>query len=386
MSSPDYGPAGTINNNIASGLAFFVQSNGEAGKVIFTEKSKASANEGIAMRQQSIAGSTIELSTSLYGVNASGTAFITDGTLQLFSPKFSNAVDGLDTRKLSNTSENLSVQSGGKDLVIERRNLPTEGDTILYHLSGILNQNYRLVFNASGLSNAGVEGFIEDSYTNTETPLNLNGNTEVNFTANSVAASKAAGRFYIVFKTMEAMPVTVTSVKATAKNTTVAVQWTVENQSNMKEYDVERSGNGKDFVQAGVVKANNTATSVYNWLDEQPFSGTNFYRIRTVDLNGKTTYTQIVKAEISKVTASISLFPNPAVSPLVHLQLNNAVAGVYYVNLVNPLGQVIVSKKIVHAAGSSVETIRWNPGAPHGVYELEITLPTGNEKTITVKY
>ena len=386
LSSPDYGPAGTINNNIASGLAFFVQSNGEAGQVIFTENSKASGNKGIVMRQQDAAPGSIELSASLYGVNGSGTAFITDGALQLFNPKYSNDVDGLDTKKLTNTSENLSVQTGGKDLVIERRNLPAEGDTISYHLSGILNQNYRLVFDASGLENAGVEGFIEDSYTNTKTPLNLNGTTEVSFTANGVAASKAPNRFHIVFKTMEAMPVTVTSVKATAKNAAVAVQWSVENQSNMKEYDVERSADGKDFAPAGVVKANTNPSSVYNWVDEQPLSGVNFYRIHTVDLNGKTTYTQIVKVEISNVAYSIGVFPNPAISPLVHVQLNNTPAGVYYAKLINPLGQMIVSKKIIHAAGSSVETLSWSAAAAHGVYQLELTLPDGSSKTIKLEY
>ena len=390
LSSPDYGPAGTINNNIASGLAFFVQSDGSAGKVIFTENAKASERSGnVVMRQQgaNAVDSTIKLSTSLYGVNSTGSAFITDGTLQLFSNTFSDSVNGLDTKKLANTSENLSVRAGGENLVIERRNLPVGGDSITYNLSGIHSQNYRLVFDASGLQNAGVEGFIEDAYTHTETPLTLNGTTLVDFTANRVAASKAANRFHIIFRTMEAMPVTFTSVKATTKNNDIAVEWKVENQSNMKQYEVERSANGIDFSQVAVVKANNNVSSVYSWLDEQPFSGAGFYRVGGVDLNGKISYTSIVKVEMgSPSPMKVTVFPNPAVTPMINLQLGNAPAGIYYVNLLNPLGEIIFSKKIVHTAGSSLETIKWNEGSSHGIYQVKVTSPDGKEKTLQVKY
>ena len=388
LSSPDYGPAGTINNNIASGVAFFVQSDGDQGQVIFTEKSKASqAASHIVLREQTAADSTIRLSSSLYGISSSGTTFITDGTLQLFSKAFSDSVDGMDTKKLSNTSENLSVRTAGEDLVIERRNLPVSGDTITYNLSGIHNQNYRLVFDASGLQSAGVQGFVEDAYTNTETPLALNGTTQVDFTISNAAASKASNRFHIAFRTMEAMPVTFTSIKATAGIGNIALDWEVENQSNLKEYDVEKSADGLDFSPVAVVKANNNVSSAYSFLDQQPYSGANFYRIRSVDLNGTISYTSIVKVEMSQLSAmTIKAFPNPAISPMVNLQLDNAAEGIYYVKVLNPLGQVISTKKIVHLKGSSLETINWNPASPHGIYQVEVILPDGKSKTLPVKY
>jgi len=105
-----------------------------------------------------------------------------------------------------------------------------------------------------------------------------------------------------------------------------------------------------------------------------------------VDLNGKTAYTSIVKAQINDISVSINVYPNPAIDAKVNIQFNNNPEGVYYARLVNQIGQVIVSKKIVHAAGSSTETIQWNQGAARGIYNLQITQPDGSMKVVKVDY
>ena len=387
FSSPAYGPAGTVNNNIKSGLSFFVQSFQNDGQVYFTEDAKsAQAGKGIAMRQQTTSGNSLSLQATLYGVDAKGSAFISDVAVQQFNSQFSNGIDANDTRKIVNASENLSILSNGKLLVIERRNLPSESDTILYNLTGMVNQNYRLEFNASGLENAGVTGFIEDTYAKTRTPLNMDGNTELGFTVNADASSKAVNRFRIVFKEMSVMPVTFTSLKATQKNTSVTVEWKVENQSKMQQYEVEKSTDGSVFEKVATIAANNNSASVYNWSDANPVGGNNYYRIRSVDVNGKTEYTSIVKVQMQKTAIQIKVYPNPAVDAKVSVVLNNAAAGVYYARLFNPLGQVIVSKKIIHEAGTSTETIKWNHATARGIYELEITNPDGNIETVKVIY
>jgi hypothetical protein len=214
----------------------------------------------------------------------------------------------------------------------------------------------------------------------------MNGNTEVNFTVSAVADSKAANRFRIVFKEMRVMPVTFTSVKASQKNTTVSVDWKVENQSNLKQYDVEKSTDGSQFTKVATVDANNKSASDYNWTDANPVEGYNYYRIRSVDLDGKTAYTSIVKVQMSQTAAEIKVYPNPAVDAKVSIELNNLPAGIYYARLFNPLGQVIVSQKIIHPTGSSTETIQWSHSTARGIYQLEITKPIGTTETLKVMY
>ena len=236
---------------------------------------------------------------------------LTDGTLQQFSEDYSNDIDSQDGRKIFNITENVFIKSGGKDLIVERRRPLVEMDTIFFSLSNLNAQNYRFIFTAENLSVAGLEGFIEDTYLKTKTPLNLEGTTDVNFTA-GVAGSSAANRFRIVFKQPAGpLPVTFTNLKAYEKNGDIAVEWKVENESNMVEYEVEKSTDGNKFSKAATTPALNGAANQYSWLDKNPVTGYNYYRIRSVDKNGKTSYTQVVKVNISTGIPIISIYPNP---------------------------------------------------------------------------
>jgi hypothetical protein len=387
LSSPAYGPAGTVNNYIKSGLAFFVQAFDTDGELTFTEKSKSSeAGVGIALRDGSASDERVSITTNLFGIRADGSAFITDGTVQQFSDEYSNEVNNMDSRKIANSTENLSIRTGGQNLIIERRNKITSEDTIYYNLTGVVNQKYRFELNATGLQGPGLQGFIEDHYTNTQTPLNPEGITTVDFTLTSAAGSRAANRFNIVFRTAAALPVTIASVKAVQKNNNIAVQWKVENQSKMQEYEVERSADGNQFTKVASIVANNSDAATYNWLDQQANAGYNYYRIRSVEVNSQADYSQVVKVQMSTISSSLSVYPNPAINATVTLQLNNQSAGIYYVRLINPLGQVILSKQIAHKEGSSAEIIKWNSHSARGTYHLEITKPGGSSETISVLY
>ncbi len=387
LSSPAYGPAGTVNNFIKSGLAFFVQAFNKDGQLTFTEKSKSSqAGVGIALRNESAGDTVATIITNLLGVRADGSTFVADGTVQQFSDDFSNEVDDMDSRKIANSTENLSIRSGGKNLVIERRSKLTAADTIFYNLTGVANQNYRFQTYSIGLQGAGLQGFIVDHYTNTQTPLSPEGITTLDFTVTSAAASRVANRFNIVFKTIAALPVTIASVKAVQKNSNVDVEWKVENQSKTQQYEIEKSADGNQFAKVASIAANNSDAATYNWLDAQAATGYNYYRIRSVDVNGQAAYSQVVKVQMGASSSAISVYPNPAVNATVNVQLTNQPEGVYYVRLINPLGQVIVSKQIVHNEGSSTEVVKWNNRSAKGNYHLEITKPGGTTETVSLLY
>jgi hypothetical protein len=82
----------------------------------------------------------------------------------------------------------------------------------------------------------------------------------------------------------------------------------------------------------------------------------------------------------------IKIYPNPITDGIVNLQFINQPAGKYGIRLMNNLGQIIVSKQMVRAAGSNTESIKWNYNLTHGIYQLEITQPNGEVKTIRVLY
>ena len=248
-------------------------------------------------------------------------------------------------------------------------------------------QAYHFEFIASNL-NPGLVGFLEDNYLHTRTLLNLTGSTVANFTIANIAGSYAPDRFRIVFAPVDVLPVTFASVKAYRQDKNINVEWKVENEMNMKQYEVEKSINGTQFTAVAVRAAsiNGGRSAIYVITDEKAVEGYNYYRIKSVDINGRTAFTNVVKVLVGSIKQDITIYPNPITDGMIHLQLINQPGGKYGIRLVNKAGQVILSKQIIHSEGNSTEIIKWDYNLAHGMYGLEVTKPDGSIKNINVMY
>ena len=197
--------------------------------------------------------------------------------------------------------------------------------------------------------NSGLEGFLEDTYLHTKTRLDLTGTTVSDFTIANIAGSYASDRFRIVFAPAEVLPVTFTSVKAYRQDKNINVEWRVENEMNMKQYEVEKSTDGNQFTTLTVkaASANGGRSAVYVIQDSKPVEGYNYYRVKSVDINGKTEYSSVVKVLMGSIKQDITIYPNPITDGMIHLQLMNQPEGKYGLRLVNKVGQVILSRQII---------------------------------------
>jgi hypothetical protein len=365
---------------IESGQAFFVHnSTAMNGTVTFTETAKATGNRlvnraGLALSERQF--------FRVYLYNNAG--IITDGSVVAFDNDFVNTVDKDDALKIPNTGENFGLKRDGIILAVEARSPVENTDTIYYNIGSIRLQTYRLHFSPENMRGSGLSAFLVDNYLKTTKEVSLYEDSEFDLIINSDAASYAADRLKVIFKPMAPLPVTFTSVNATQKNADILVEWKVENQSNLFQYEVEKSIDGNNFIKVATVKAINTNANNYNWLDQNVVLGYNYYRISSFDMNGKQTYTQIVKVLIGKSISEIAVYPNPVVNGSINILLANQPAGTYEARLLNPLGQVIMLKNITHTEGSSTEVFKLNKSSAKGVYQLEITKPDGDKKIIRV--
>ncbi|MDP4285212.1 MAG: T9SS type A sorting domain-containing protein [Bacteroidota bacterium] len=380
-------PGFTVNNSIQSGQAFFVQTSSAPANVLIKESSKQGNSNSSYFRPQGVTGKKAQLITTLNSVNADSSSVLIDGTLQQFSDDYTNAIDAMDERKIFNASENISIKSAGKNIIVERRHTIDPADTIFLSLTRLKAQNYRLVFDAKNLSANGLIAFLEDNYMHQLTTLNLDGNTEFNFRVTGAPASYAPDRFHIIFRQPSGpLPVTFTSVNAYQKNSDISVNWKVENESNMKQYEVEKSTDGSHFVTVATIAAINGTANSYSWLDKDAVAGYNYYRIRSVDINQKTALTQIVKVNIDNVAKEISIFPNPVVNGVINLHLINQASGNYKVRILNQLGQVVQAQDINHSEGSSTSNFKLTSDVAHGIYQAAITSPGGEVKVVKFIY
>jgi hypothetical protein len=295
-------------------------------------------------------------------------------------------VDHDDALKIQNSGENLGLSRDGQLLSVETRSPVSADDTLYFNTKNFSQQTYHLRFEPENMAADKLNAYLLDNYLHTSTPVSLTGKTEVDVTVNGDAASANAGRFMVVFKQMEVLPMTFTSIKAYQKDKDIAVEWNVENENSMLPYEVEKSLDGINFTKVATVAATNLGTASYQWIDENASTGYNYYRIRSLDKTGKIMYSTMVRVLMDDGVASIAIYPNPITDGVVHIQLKNQPAGLYGLRLLNPLGQLVTAKQTGHGGGNGSLELKWDYHLAHGIYQLEVTRPDGSIVVIKVLY
>ena len=109
------------------------------------------------------------------------------------------------------------------------------------------------------------------------------------------------------------LPVELISFTGQAKGNYNLLNWTTASENKNKGFAVERSTDAASFREIGIVKGsgNTSQETNYHFTDEQPFSGKNFYRLKQMDMDGKSKYSAVIEL-INKRDAAAFLYPNPA--------------------------------------------------------------------------
>ncbi|HYF31925.1 MAG TPA: T9SS type A sorting domain-containing protein [Chitinophagaceae bacterium] len=118
------------------------------------------------------------------------------------------------------------------------------------------------------------------------------------------------------------LPVKLTSFDASLINKKVALTWSTAQEKDASHFVVERSTNGIDFTDAGIIftEGNSELSRSYSFKDQVSTSGSGilYYRLRMVDLDGQYEYSAIrlIKLGISDGKLELQAFPNPVVNEL----------------------------------------------------------------------
>ena len=99
---------------------------------------------------------------------------------------------------------------------------------------------------------------------------------------------------------------------STAKGQNI-LDWSTASEKNAAHFDIQRSNDNTAWSSIGQVKAvNNAYGADYQFIDAQPLSGTNYYRLQMVDANGSMELSKIVAVNASTGNKSLKIYPNPA--------------------------------------------------------------------------
>ncbi len=159
--------------------------------------------------------------------------------------------------------------------------------------------------------------------------------------------------------------------------TEATLAWTSSMEENSYQYEVQRSADGKNFVTVGKVKAANfSLTSVkYAFNDPLPGAGAYYYRLKMVDLDGKSELSKVVYVNSKKGSGIVTkVFPNPFKSEIQLIGATSADLNTQgNVKVFNVSGQQI-GFRIVGANAIAID-----PNAGKGLYFINIKTAAQNQ-------
>jgi hypothetical protein len=177
-----------------------------------------------------------------------------------------------------------------------------------------------------------------------------------------------------VITDLSPLDVKIVEFTAVKKGNTVEVNWKVEAESGLKNYEVERSANGRNFVSVATVNA--TGANSYRSNDLQPLSGLNYYRLKVVDLDGSIAYSE-VRIVVFGSEGTINVFPNPSADRINVLLPESWQGKAVTIDIMDQLGRAVI--KVARTQAGQVETINVTLLA-NAVYLLRMINSNGEQE------
>ncbi|HXB10756.1 MAG TPA: T9SS type A sorting domain-containing protein, partial [Bacteroidia bacterium] len=184
-----------------------------------------------------------------------------------------------------------------------------------------------------------------------------------------------------------ANPLPVQIVSFTAQPTTsgsVNLNWTAASQVNNRLFTVERSSDGITFDTIADVNGDGTTSQTlsYSTVDENPLSGTSYYRLQQTDFDGHYSFVGVVPVNIS-AKEGISIFPNPVTSNLI-LKYNSGVSLPLTVRVIDETGRIVSTNTVDVLKGDNAFMFNVS-GLSAGTYFLQTVNGTSSNKFTFIK-
>lgn len=164
-------------------------------------------------------------------------------------------------------------------------------------------------------------------------------------TSNSFTYNGYTGTFspFGIAEANATLPVAWLSFTVQKQNEHALLTWSTATETNNNYFVAEHSVNGINWETIGVVNGavNSNTTRTYQYSHTNPAAGKNYYRVRQVDQDGRSSYSSIQTLQFEQ-KAGLTVYPNPVVSGVLNVWAQRpGVLRIYTNN-----GQLILNKRL----------------------------------------
>lgn len=171
------------------------------------------------------------------------------------------------------------------------------------------------------------------------------------------------------FSSTGLLPIELISFSAAQVEDKVLLSWQTAAEFNNNYIAIERSRDGKDFQEIGRIagQGDTEVSRRYEWIDEKPLPGVNYYRLHQADHDGREEYHKIIAVTFRGAEQQLLLYPSPVQDKL--MLLLPAEAQESELLLLNLQGQILL-REVVPASQPLWEVDVAQ--LPPGYYQLQV--------------
>jgi hypothetical protein len=172
------------------------------------------------------------------------------------------------------------------------------------------------------------------------------------------------------------LPVVLSAFTAKKNGNQVVLNWTTDMEMNVSHFVIEKSLNGKDYTNAGILftEGNSDLRREYKFKDDLQHiaDGLVYYRLKMVDLDGK--YTQsavrIIRIKEDNAAGHITVYPNPVVNDIRITLASSWQDKAVNIQIINAHGQQVM--QLASARPGQTETLHVSNLVP-GMYIVRVS-------------
>jgi hypothetical protein len=154
----------------------------------------------------------------------------------------------------------------------------------------------------------------------------------------------------------------------------VDLSWVTASETNNDFFTLEKTRDGVSFETVAIVDGagNSTSKLHYDRIDNNPYTGRSYYRLKQTDFNGKYAYSSIVAIEnANQEKNQLTIFPNPSPDGSVNINIQGNQSEQVTIQLIDLLGKIVYMKTtaLTHD-GINTISMEQLPNIVPGIYHV----------------
>ena len=200
---------------------------------------------------------------------------------------------------------------------------------------------------------------------------------------NKIALGTHGNGAFLLDLPFSALPVELLSFTANWNGKYTTLNWATASEYGNKGFDIERSTDGVNFSKIAFVRGYGDTQEMknYEYKDYELVGNTQYYRLKQIDNNNRSKYSDVVQVNIDKFSAEFTISPNP-IDDKFQIQFNKTMDSAIKVRLTDAAGKTIFAEMFTNRASAFDISIQ-KYGLAKGIYFLYVEAQ-GVGKSVTL--